>query len=82
MKQLFVFLSLFFIVMTAKAQTDTSAKVDINIQNGSLFDIIQQIEKQSEFQFYYDVRQLSKDPINYSQNKISIGSILNIYSLV
>ena len=33
MKQLFVFLSLLSIVITAKAQTDTSAKVDIHVQN-------------------------------------------------
>ncbi len=81
MKQLFVFLSLFLIVLTAKAQTDTSAKVDIHIQNGSLYDIIQQIEKQSEFHFFFDENQLTKEPINYTQNKISIGKLLNTFFL-
>jgi hypothetical protein len=77
MKQLFVFLSLSLIAITAKAQSDTSAKVDINVQNGSIYDIIQQIEKQSEFKFFFDANQLSKESINYTQNKISIGKILN-----
>ena len=61
MKQLIVFLSLFLIVITAKAQSDTSAKVDINVQNGSIYDIIQQIEKQSEFRFFFDANQLTKE---------------------
>lgn len=62
---------------TVSAQKNNS--ISINIQNGTIYDIVAEIEKQSDFMFFYksdDIENINRITIN-AKNK-PISDILNI----
>jgi TonB-linked SusC/RagA family outer membrane protein len=55
---LFMFISILSVTAESYAQ---QAKVSVNIQNGSIYDIVSAIEKQTDFMFFYKSDDISSD---------------------
>ncbi len=72
---LFLFISLVSIQAESYAQ---SAKLSVNVQNGTLYDVVSQIEKQSEFMFFYKSEDVdSKYKVNINAKEKAVDEILD-----
>jgi TonB-dependent starch-binding outer membrane protein SusC len=77
MKLTTVFLMFGLVSVTASTYSQ-STRLDINLKDGTMVDLIQQIEKNSEFFFYYQKEELKElDQINLEANNATIMDILD-----
>jgi TonB-linked SusC/RagA family outer membrane protein len=77
MKLTTVFLMLGLISVTASTYSQNT-RLDINIENGTMVDLIQQIEENSEFFFYYQKEELKElDEMTLEANNATIMDILD-----
>jgi hypothetical protein len=56
---------------------DLNKRVDVNLKEGNIKSLIEQIEKQSEYYFYYDEKLFEDFVININVQKQDISSVLN-----
>ena len=79
MKQLkFTFLLCLFLIASnhIHAQLDTAQKISLSLNNASLFDLVKSIEDQTEYRFYFDTAQLSKQTYSIEISKAPLSQVL------
>ncbi len=77
MKLTTVFLMFCLVSVTASTYSQNT-RLDINLENGTMVDLIQQIEENSEFFFYYQKEELKElDEINLEATNATIMDILD-----
>jgi TonB-dependent starch-binding outer membrane protein SusC len=77
MKLTTVFLMFGLVSVTASTYSQ-STRLDINLKDGTMVELIQQIEKNSEFFFYYQKEELKElDQLNLEANNATIMDILD-----
>ena len=59
------------------AQSDSIVKVDIKLQNASIKELVQQIEQQTEFHFYYDSVKMQSAVFNFTSSNSKLVAVLN-----
>ncbi len=77
MKQTILVFLLLCLFKLSNGQVDSIAKVDINLHNASLSELVQQIEQQTELRFYYDSTQINIQSLNYVGTKVNVSVLLN-----
>jgi len=55
-----------FLASTSYAQSDTSSKISLDVNNASLYSVVEKIESQTYFHFYYDSSSLGNFTISYT----------------
>jgi len=58
------------------AQSDTSSKISLELNNVSLHSVVEKIESQTYFHFYYDSSSLGNFTINYTTASKKINTAL------
>ena len=72
---LFTLLCILHISANTYAQT---TQVSVNVKNGTFYDVVKQIEKQSEYLFFYNSKDIPNDlPVNPQETKSNITVILD-----
>lgn len=72
---LFTLLCILHISANTYAQT---TQVSVNVKNGTFYDVVKQIEKQSEYLFFYNSKDIPNDlPVNLQETKSNITVILD-----
>src|SRR5690554_4528647 len=69
---------LFCLVSVSASTYSQSTRLNINLTNGTMVDLIQQIEQNSEFYFYYQKEELKElDRINLEASNTTVMDILD-----
>ena len=55
-----------FLASTSYAQSDTSSKISLEVNNASLYSLVEKIESQTYFHFFYDSSSLGNFTISYT----------------
>ena len=79
MKQFkYTFLLCFLLIASTQinAQLDTAQKITLSLNNVSLNDLVKNIEDQTEFRFYFDSAQLSKQTYSIQVSKAPLSQVL------
>jgi TonB-linked SusC/RagA family outer membrane protein len=72
---LFMFISILSITAGSYAQ---QAKVSVNIQNGSIYDVVSEIEKQTDFMFFYKSDDISNNlRVSVRASKHTVPEVLD-----
>lgn len=72
---LFTLLCILHISANTYAQT---TQVSVDVQNGTFYDVVKQIEKQSEYLFFYNSKDIPNDlPVSLQETKSNITVILD-----
>ena len=72
---LFTLLCILHISANTYAQT---TQVSVDVQNGTFYDVVKQIEKQSEYLFFYNSKDIPNDlPVSLQETKSNITEILD-----
>jgi hypothetical protein len=71
----FAFLLLVF-SLPSKAQSDTSQKIDLTVNNVSLLELVNKIEAQTDFRFYFDTTQIGNDSYSIQAKHRSLNAVL------
>jgi len=61
---------------TSYAQSDTSSKISLELNNASLYSVVEKIESQTYFHFYYDSSSLGNFTISYTTTSKKITTAL------
>ena len=78
-KQLFSICFLLFICSQLHAQVDTAQKnINLTLNNASLFELVKNIESQSEYHFYFDTSNLSKQKYTLQISNATITKALGL----
>ncbi len=76
--KLTTFFLMFCLVSVTASTYSQNTRLDINLENGTMVDLIQQIEENSEFFFYYQKEELKElDEINLEASNATIMDILD-----
>ena len=59
------------------AQSDSSNKISLTLNNASLRELVTKIEAQTDFHFYYDTAQIGNDTYSINVNNRPLKWILN-----
>jgi hypothetical protein len=65
-----------FFASTSYAQSDTSSKISLEVNNASLYSVVEKIESQTYFHFYYDSSSLGNFTISYTTASKKITTTL------
>lgn len=77
MKLSLVFTLLCIMHISANTYAQTT-QVSVNVENGTFYDVVKQIEKQSEYLFFYNSREIPNDlPISLKETKSNITVVLD-----
>lgn len=78
---LFVIVALFVSNFTAKANPQNPPKISVNVENGTFYDVVKQIEGQSNYMFMYKNEEVEDaQPISLSCNNQNLEYVLNTLS--
>ncbi len=67
---------LLFTYSQLNAQVDTAQKISLSLNNASLFELVKSIESQTEFHFYFDTSNLSKQKYSLQISNVPISKAL------
>ncbi|MDR3269679.1 MAG: SusC/RagA family TonB-linked outer membrane protein [Tannerella sp.] len=77
MKYVILFMMLGIVSVSAEVYTQKTT-ISINIQNGSIYDIVSEIEKQTEFMFFYKSNDINNDlKVTVQAQDQTVSEILN-----
>jgi hypothetical protein len=77
LKHIFLFCLLVVLSFPLFAQVDTSQKINLTVNNVGIHEVAKFIEAQSEFKFYFDTAQLSKQRFTIQLTNTPLSQVLN-----
>ena len=75
--KIIIYIFLFLVYSNyANSQSDTSQKIDLNVNNATIQELINKIETQVDYRFYFDTSQLSNERFTIQIHQKSLNAVL------
>ena len=75
--KIIIYIFLFLVYSNyANSQSDTSQKIDLNVNNATINELINKIETQVDYRFYFDTSQLINERFTIQIHQKSLNAVL------